>query len=123
MNHTHASECDPCPPRYYCVNKDRVDPCPLGHYCEGNTGFNRSQCPAGTYGPTEMLAAESECTACDGGQYCDTPGLFAVSGPCAPGYYCSSGVDTSTPNGANTGIGGEYSYFVTVRLNTIYTYI
>lgn len=35
MNHTQASLCDPCPPRYYCVNKDRADPCPTGKYCIG----------------------------------------------------------------------------------------
>ena len=38
MNHTMASLCDVCPPRYYCVNKDRADPCPSGRYCPGNTG-------------------------------------------------------------------------------------
>lgn len=35
MNHTQASLCDSCPPRYYCVNKDRADPCPVGKYCIG----------------------------------------------------------------------------------------
>lgn len=35
MNHPQASLCDPCPPRYYCVNKDRADPCPTGKYCIG----------------------------------------------------------------------------------------
>ncbi|RUS80924.1 hypothetical protein EGW08_011305, partial [Elysia chlorotica] len=79
MNHTQASTCEPCPARYYCVNKDRVDPCPLGRYCQGDTGFNMSLCPAGTYGPVEMLADASECTQCDGGKFCGAAGLHAVS--------------------------------------------
>lgn len=107
MNHTMASACDICPPRYYCVNKDRPDPCPQGRYCEGNTGFNMSLCPAGTYNPVEMLMAEAECTACDPGHYCDTPGQVNVTGMCSAGYYCQSGVNTAAPSNNNTGSGGE----------------
>lgn len=110
MNHTQASACDPCPARYYCVNKDRVDPCPKGRFCPGVTGFDMQLCPAGTYGPVEMLLDASECTQCDGGFYCDTPGQYNVSGTCAPGYYCQGGVNTATPNNNNnTGFGGEFT--------------
>ena len=59
MNHTQAALCDVCPPRYYCVNKNRVDPCPKGAYCVGNIGFNWDLCPRGTYGPTEMLESSA----------------------------------------------------------------
>jgi len=103
-----ASVCDACPPRYYCVNHDRVDPCPKGRYCPGNTGFNQSLCPAGTYNPAEMLMAESECEQCDGGYYCDVAGLFNMTGPCAAGYYCQSGVNTATPSSGFTGSGGMW---------------
>ena len=115
MNHTLASECDVCPPRYYCVNKDRADPCPRGKFCPGNTGFNMTLCPKGTYGPVEMLADASECTQCDGGYYCGDAGLINMSGPCYPGYYCQWGVDTPAPNGNNSGFGGKrtsYKYSV-----------
>ena len=61
----------------------------------------------------ELLAVESECSQCDGGQFCATPGLFAVSGDCDPGYYCSHGVDTATPSGAHTGTGGKQGCFFT----------
>lgn len=107
MNHTQASACDACPPRYYCVNKDRADPCPRGRYCPGSTGFNMELCPRGTYGPNEMLSASVECTPCDAGAYCDGAGLTAVSGQCAAGYYCQTGVDTAYPSNNNTGFGGE----------------
>lgn len=75
----------------------------------GNTGFNYSLCPAGTYNPTELLMAESECKPCDGGYYCDVPGLSNVTAPCAEGYYCQSGVDTAAPSNNNTGFGGKMS--------------
>lgn len=107
MNHTLAGSCDLCPPRYYCVNKDRADPCPQGRVCEGSTGFNMTLCPSGTYSDVEYLMDTSECKPCDPGSYCDVPGLTAVSGPCSAGYYCQSGVDIAAPSGANTGSGGE----------------
>lgn len=113
MNHTMAALCDTCPPRYYCVNKDRADPCPEGHYCPGTTGFDTELCPRGTYGPTEMLESADECTQCDGGYYCDMPGLSTMTGFCAPGYYCQYGVDTATPDNNNTGFGGKLNcYFL-----------
>ena len=108
MNHTMAAVCDVCPPRYYCVNKDRADRCPAGSYCPGNTGFNMAQCPQGTYGPVEMLMDASECTSCDGGYYCDRIGAVNVTAPCAPGYWCQVGVNTPAPNNNNTGIGGMF---------------
>lgn len=110
MNHTQASVCEPCPPRYYCVNKVRADPCPVGRYCPGGTGFDQQLCPSGTYNPTEMLSNETECTQCDGGYYCDVPGRYNVAGPCSPGYYCQSGVNTAAPSNNNTGFGGLYLF-------------
>lgn len=75
--------------------------------CSGNTGFNYSLCPAGTYNPTELLMSESECKQCDGGYYCDVPGLSNMTAQCAEGYYCQSGVNTAAPNNNNTGFGGK----------------
>ena len=106
MNHTLASACDICPPRYYCINGDRADPCPAGSYCPGNTGLNLEQCPRGTYSPVTLLAAEAECMPCDGGYYCGETGLTAVTDQCYSGYYCREGVDTPAPDSNNTGDGG-----------------
>ena len=113
MNHTMAAVCDVCPPRYYCVNKDRADERPPGKYCPGNTGYNMELCPRGTYGPTTMLYDASECTQCDGGYYCVEPGLTNVTAMCSKGYYCQLGVDTPAPSNNNTGFGGELSSAVT----------
>ncbi len=38
------------------------------------------------------------------GSYCETPGLINVTGPCAGGFYCSGGANTSSPmDGGTTG--------------------
>ena len=108
MNMTGADVCDVCPPRFYCVNQDRADPCPTGNYCPGNNGYDYSPCLAGTYNPTTGLSAQAECLDCAGGFYCDIPGLDSPTAECLPGYYCTLGVDTGSPNDVNnTGTGGE----------------
>ena len=114
MNTTGASVCDACPPRYYCTNQDRADPCPQGAYCPGSNGLDYSLCPAGTYNPSTMLQNMSECVPCDGGKYCETPGLGAPTGNCSAGYYCASGVDLAAPEGNNTGDGGTSEDFYTL---------
>lgn len=91
VDHTGASSCLDCPEGYYCVNRDRSDPCSAGYYCPANTGANLQPCPTGTYAPNPGLGRSDQCSQCDGGKYCQHPGLAAVTGPCDPGYYCKSG--------------------------------
>ena len=43
-----------------------------------------------------------QCKDCDGGNYCDQEHATDVSGLCAAGYYCESGVDRPNPNNAET---------------------
>ena len=43
------------------------------------------------------LAAESECTPCDGGKYCPTTGLTAPTGNCTVGFYCLNFSSSATP--------------------------
>ncbi len=90
-NYTGAALCDICPERYYCVHGDRAEPCLIGFYCPEGTGADLQPCPPGTYNPTTGLKNESECVECDGGSYCLTPGLSAVSGDCQAGHYCQQG--------------------------------
>ncbi|XP_033646870.1 uncharacterized protein LOC117306372 isoform X1 [Asterias rubens] len=107
MNRTGAAECLDCPAGSYCTQGDRPDPCPAGYYCPMGTGFDTRPCPEGTYGASESLRTESECSACTGGSYCDTPGMDSVTADCDPGFFCLSGVDVRTPNGIdNLGFGG-----------------
>ncbi|KAL8424659.1 hypothetical protein Efla_006444 [Eimeria flavescens] len=111
--------CRPCPPGFYCSGKGNqvvsgtcdegffcatgsatprpeanpqgtLGPCPKGAYCE--RGQERPHlCPPGTYGSTEQLTAEYECTRCTEGMYCSRTGLTQPEGPCARGYVCPAG--------------------------------
>ena len=73
-------------------------PCPPGHYCPEGTGISTSfPCPAGSYFASTRNEAASNCTACTAGSYCETPGLDAVTGPCAAGHYCTGGALAPTP--------------------------
>ena len=108
-NHTGASECYTCPEGYYCTNRDRADQCEPGFYCPEGTGADLQPCPAGTYNPSYGMGKESDCTQCEGGQFCLLPGQSAITGNCSAGYYCTSGVDMATPSTSvnNTGVGQE----------------
>ena len=64
-------------------------------------------CPAGTFSNELGLHNITECQQCTGGMYCDRSNLTAPVADCDPGYYCTWGSDTPTPNGVdNTGEGG-----------------
>ena len=51
---------------------------PPGQYCVATTSLIPTEggvdCPVGTYGHREGLTAESECTPCTAGYYCETTG-------------------------------------------------
>lgn len=80
--------------------------CSKGFYCPAGTGRNESACPAGTYSDQLGLTDASFCLQCTGGKYCDVTNLTAPAGDCSPGYYCTEGVNTPTPTGNHTGVGG-----------------
>ena len=99
-NHTGAESCYRCPEGYYCPpGSIEPTPCPEGYFCPPGTDLDWQACPIGTYGARKGLSSLEECTICPGGFYCATPGSLNVTGPCESGYYCTSGVTTSTPNG------------------------
>jgi len=52
--------------------------------------FPGTDCPIGTYSNTSGLVSVDECTDCDPGMYCDSPGLTQPTGECAAGHYCLS---------------------------------
>lgn len=47
--------------------------------------------------------AESDCTKCDLGHYCNGTGRTEVAGICAPGYHCLRGAKIPKPNNDSTG--------------------
>lgn len=98
--------CFTCTPGKYCVDGINPVDCPQGFFCPSGTGIVWQVCPAGTYGNNVGFSQVSECTQCDGGQYCGTTNLTAPSGPCDAGYYCNSGSDSSQPSNFTSGDAG-----------------
>lgn len=50
------------------------------------------------------LKAQTECTPCSPGKYCDAPGITSPKGSCDPGYLCWSRATSKTPNDNITGV-------------------
>jgi hypothetical protein len=99
---TADPECTaPCRPGSYGATPGQTSPT-----CSGNctAGY---VCPAGSTTPTAVMcgvgqystAGSGTCVNCPGGRYGDSMGLATpmCSGPCAVGYVCPPGSNTSTP--------------------------
>lgn len=90
----------PCDAGWYCpegsASRQEVV-CPVGHHCVSGSALP-TPCDNGTFGPTEGLRNQSECSPCTAGFFCNKTGLSAVSGSCSPGYYCPPGQASPTPN-------------------------
>ena len=99
-----AIDCAACPPGKYCDTTATVTPttCPATKYCPAGT-ITPLQCPSGTYSSTTGLKSSSECTSCDAGQYCESPGQSATTGDCTAGYICISGSSLAAPEDGVTG--------------------
>ncbi|KAE8295325.1 hypothetical protein D5F01_LYC06251 [Larimichthys crocea] len=102
---THATQCEPCLPGWYCVSGS-LYLCPAGFYCPEGTGFDLRGCPEGTYGPDPGYWSVSQCRQCDGGHYCSSRNGTAITGPCQGGYYCSHGNKSPQPFSQAAGEGG-----------------
>ncbi|XP_021231890.1 zonadhesin-like isoform X5 [Numida meleagris] len=112
------SQCETCPAGMFCALEDHpsnlhnyshgvIKPvvCPAGYYCPpGTKAGNQYPCPAGTYSNKTGLRNPRECLPCPGGMFCASAGLVSPSGPCLPGYYCTS--KAHVPNPANDATGG-----------------
>jgi len=89
-------------------------PCDIGHFCRsGSLNATEELCPPGNFCPPGSDLPEacpmgkflsgtgafsiSDCSNCTGGFYCNSTGLSAVAGPCAPGYFCPSGQQVRSP--------------------------
>ncbi|XP_074972517.1 uncharacterized protein LOC142067604 [Phalacrocorax aristotelis] len=72
--------------------------CPAGYYClSGTKAANQYPCPEGTYSSQTGLENPGECKPCPGGTFCASAGLSSPSGPCLPGYYCTSKAHIPNP--------------------------
>lgn len=129
-NLASSSECTPCTPGSYCAtpglptptglcaagflcSAGAVDalgrlnatgatsPCPTGGWCPAGAS-SRTACPLGTYSNTTGNIAAANCTQCDLGRYCGTPGLSSPTGLCSGGYWCARGNALPNPTGGTT---------------------
>ncbi len=99
---TGTSSCTaPCRPGTFGVTGGQTSPtcsgnCTAGYACPaGSTSPTAQQCPIGRY----SVAGSAVCPECPAGVYGDSVGLISptCSGPCAVGYVCPPGSNTSTP--------------------------
>ena len=101
--------CLNCPPGYFCTEASdnfESQPCPPGFYCpEGTMYSTQFPCPEGTFSNASFLTNSSQCEACTAGMFCASPGLMSPTAPCSPGWYCSGGASSSTPNSPTEGGG------------------
>ncbi|KAH8046092.1 hypothetical protein JL720_16470 [Aureococcus anophagefferens] len=99
QNATAQDSCLDCPAGFYCEQATAVPQiCPRGYACPAKTEYATAfPCPDGSFGNETMLNGTDQCEACTPGLYCNETGLAAPVGPCAAGYYCASGSNTSTP--------------------------
>ena len=77
-----------CTAQHYCslraINPNPIgqaygDYCTAGHYCPEGTDTPVA-CPSGTYLPDTGKAAQTDCLACPGGNYCGQDGLTNFTG-------------------------------------------
>jgi hypothetical protein len=95
--------CKTCSAGYFClVNTTAPLDCPIGQFCPNGTRFaDEFPCPPGTFSNVDNLRSTDECEPCLAGQYCDSPGLTAPTGPCAAGYFCGKGSSVANPHAAD----------------------
>ncbi|XP_071958738.1 uncharacterized protein [Antedon mediterranea] len=101
-----------CSPGYYCVlgantptpepTDETGGPCPQGTYCESGSSWP-SPCPKGTFGRSDKLGSEGNCTECYPGQFCMETSLTAPNGSCLAGFYCT--IRAIDPNPYNKSYG------------------
>ncbi|KAM8989363.1 uncharacterized protein PRD47_016786 [Ara ararauna] len=105
------SQCETCPAGMFCALEAhpgdlqenfphgvvRAVECAAGYYClPGTKAANQYPCPEGTYSNQTGLENPRKCKPCPGGMFCASAGLSSPSGPCLPGYYCTS--EARVPN-------------------------
>lgn len=91
-------DCTSCPRGFIC---DAVStegrPCPPGYYCPERQ--EQIACPIGTFTELEASWLLSNCSDCASGSLCDVKGIGNLTNHLCPlGHYCPKGTDGSTQN-------------------------
>jgi len=95
QNEIGRSVCKTCPAGFLCPigTITPADLCPVSEFCVAGN-YRGAKCDNGTYGLTEGLISQSECTDCPAGEYCQQG---VVSGNCSSGFFCKIGQATASP--------------------------
>ncbi|KAF4141759.1 hypothetical protein GN958_ATG09004 [Phytophthora infestans] len=90
--------CVICPAGYYCGLPGTISPtiCPTGNYCPEGTALP-VKCLPGMFADVQGLVKIEQCEPCPNGQYCDSYGLSAPSGPCLAGFVCTGASPVANP--------------------------
>ncbi|CDW71824.1 gcc2 and gcc3 domain-containing protein [Stylonychia lemnae] len=117
------SEFKSCPEGYYCLEGAKgiqtlgvnVFICPKGYFCKSGSN-DKTQCPIGSYNPTE---GQSACLACQEGYTCDQTGT-TVPDDCPKGNYCPVGSLTLIPSTSNKKIcpAGTFNSLTNLKAET-----
>jgi len=80
--------------------------CPVGYYCPKGSRIP-TPCPTGSFSQSRAVTNASSCEPCPRGRYCSFTGPVMVTEapPCSPGYICTGGSSTPTPD-----TGSSYGY-------------
>ena len=105
-NSSGMATCLPCPEAHFCRGGSHVGVCTAGYFCPQGTGTSLKPCPIGTFSNLGGLSRESQCQPCLPGAFCSRPGSVNTTGSCPAGYYCQSGVDSSSLSTSFNGTGG-----------------
>ncbi|KAE9138231.1 hypothetical protein PF007_g1495 [Phytophthora fragariae] len=90
--------CVICPAGFYCGWPGTSSPtiCPTGSYCPEGTSLP-VKCSPGTFAAVQGFVKMEQCESCPSGQYCDSYGLSAPSGPCLAGFVCFGASPVANP--------------------------
>lgn len=84
----NATDCQPCPPGYYCGGDNRCD----GTWTQSINGYNCPlACPAGTYNSLPYATNQVNCLPCPDGYSCPTASSHPTKHSCYPGHFCDEG--------------------------------
>ncbi|XP_053729819.1 SCO-spondin isoform X1 [Synchiropus splendidus] len=96
----------PCGRGHFCalgstesnpIARPHGDVCPVGHFCPLGSGSPKP-CPVGSFLSATGAFSPHHCQPCPPGRYCLSLGAARPTGPCAAGFFCSTGSDSSTPS-------------------------
>jgi hypothetical protein len=95
QNEVGRATCKICPPGFVCPEGTVVPRslCPVGQFCLAGS-YRGAYCANGTYGATEGLLSQNECSPCPARYYCTHGNITDL---CSAGYFCKTRQGSPAP--------------------------